>query len=114
MTTIEKLYYGQIHPHEKLIDPESRFAVLQDLLLSSDEDLERLLPENCEGAYRSFKDAYDELHATAQVEAFADGFSLGLRLGIESYGRETRCGKDGKQSCQFWKTYGLTTLSFRM
>ena len=47
MTTIEKLYYGNIHPHEKLIDPESRLAVLQDLLLSSDEDLTRLLPENC-------------------------------------------------------------------
>ena len=96
MTTIEKLYYGHIHPHEKLVDPESRLAVLQDLLLSSDEDLERLLPENCKGAYESFKAAYDELHATAQVEAFADGFSLGLRFGIESYGREIMCGKDGK------------------
>ena len=96
MTTIEKLYYGHIHPHEKLVDPESRLAVLQDLLLSSDEDLERLLPENCKGAYESFKAAYDELHATAQVEAFADGFSLGLRFGIESYGREIMCVKDGK------------------
>ena len=96
MTTIEKLYYGHIRPHEKFIDPESRFAVLQDLLLSSDEDLTRLLPENCKGAYESFKAAYDELHATVQVEAFADGVSLGLRLGIENYGRETMCGRDGK------------------
>ena len=96
MTTIEKLYYGHIRPHEKFVDPESRFAVLQDLLLSSDEELTRLLPENCKGAYESFKAAYDELHTTAQVEAFADGVSLGLRLGIESYGRETMCGKDGK------------------
>ena len=96
MTTIEKLYYGHIRPHEKFVDPESRFAVLQDLLLSSDEDLTRLLPENCKGAYESYKAAYDELHATAQMEAFADGFSLGLRLGIESYGREIMCGKDGK------------------
>ena len=96
MTTIEKLYYGHIRPHEKFVDPESRFAVLQDLLLSSDEDLTRLLSENCKGAYESFKAAYDELHATAQVEAFADGFSLGLRVGIESYGKETMCERDGK------------------
>ena len=96
MTTIEKLYYGHIRPHEKFVDPESRFAVLQDLLLSSDEDLTRLLPENCKGAYESYKAAYDELHATAQMEAFADGFSLGLRLGIESYGKETMCERDGK------------------
>ena len=89
MTTIEKLYYGQIRPHEKHVDPESRFAVLQDLLVSSDEDLTRLLPENCKGAYESFKAAYDEMYATAQVEAFADGFSLGLRLGVESFDRET-------------------------
>ena len=96
MTTIEKLYYGHIRPHEKFVDTESRFAVLQDLLLSSDEDLTRLLPENCKGAYESYKAAYDELHATAQVEAFADGFSLGLRLGIESYDREIMCVRDGK------------------
>ena len=95
MTTIEMLYYGHIHPHEKLIDPESRFAVLQDLLSSSDEDLTRLLPENCKDAYDAFKAAYDELYAMAETEAFADGFSLGLRLGIESYDRETECGKDG-------------------
>ena len=95
MTTIEKLYYGQIRPHEKLIDPESRFAVLQDLLSSSDEDLMRLLPENCRGEYDAFKAAYDELYAMTETEAFADGFSLGLRLGIESYSRETECGRDG-------------------
>ena len=95
MTTIEKLYYGQIRPHEKHVDPESRFAVLQDLLSSSDEDLTRLLPENCKGAYDAFKAAYDELYAMAETEAFADGFSLGLQLGVESYSRETEHGKDG-------------------
>ena len=80
---------------KKIIDPESRFAVLQDLLLSSDEDLTRLLPENCKGAYESFKAVYDEMYATAQVEAFADGFSLGLRLGVESFDRETGQKKRG-------------------
>ncbi len=95
MTTIEKLFYGHIRPHEKIIDPESRFAVLQDLLVSSDEDLTRLLPENCKGAYESFKAVYDEMYATAQVEAFADGFSLGLRLGVESFDRETGQKKRG-------------------
>ena len=97
MTTIEKLYYGHIHPHEKLVDLESRFAVLQDLLLSSDEDLTRLLPENCKGAYESFKAAYDEMYATAQVEAFTDGFSLGLRLGFESCDREREQKKRGAE-----------------
>ena len=95
MTTIEKLYYGQIRPHEKIVDSESRFAVLQDLLSSSDEDLTRLLPENCKGTYDAFKAAYDEMYAMAETEAFADGFSLGLRLGIESYSRETKCRGDG-------------------
>ena len=95
MTIIEKLFYGHIRPHERIVDPESRLAVLQDLLLSSDEDLTRLLPENCKGAYESFKAAYDEMNATMQVEAFTDGFSLGLRFGIESYGRETACGRGG-------------------
>ena len=97
MTTIEKLYYGHIRPHEKNIDPESRLSVLQDLLLSSDEDLTRLLPENCRGGFESFKAAYDEMNATLQAESFAYGFSLGLRLGIESYGRETAYGRDGEK-----------------
>ena len=43
MTTIEKLYYGYIRPHEKHVDPESRFAVPQDLLFFGDEDLLWLL-----------------------------------------------------------------------
>ena len=83
MTTIEKLFYGHIRPHEKIIDPESRFAVLQDLLSSSDEDLTRLLPENCRGAYDAFKSANDEIHSLSELGAFADGFRLGIRLGIE-------------------------------
>ena len=95
MTTIEKLYYGQIRPHEKIVDSESRFAVLQDLLSSSDEDLTRLLPENCKGTYDAFKAAYDEMYAMAETEAFADGFSLGLRIGIECYSRETECERNG-------------------
>lgn len=97
MTTIEKLYYGQIRPHEKHVDPESRFAVLQDLLSSSDEDLTRLLPENCTGAFESFKAAYDELYAMAETEAFADGFSLGLQLGFECLGRNAEQRKDGAE-----------------
>ena len=56
-----------------------------------------MLPENCKGAYEAFKAAYDEMNATLQVESFADGFSLGLRLGIESYGRETACRSDGEK-----------------
>ena len=83
MTTIEKLYYGHIRPNERIVDPESRLAVLQDLLVSSDEDLIRLLPENCRGAYDAFKSANDETHSLSELGAFADGFRLGIRLGIE-------------------------------
>ena len=94
MTTVENLYYGNIAPHEKHVDPESRLAVLQDLLVSSDEDLTRLLPENCRGTYEAFKAAYDELYELAQKEAFADGLSLGLQLGFECLGRNTEQRKD--------------------
>ena len=83
MTTIEKLYYGHIRPHERIVDPESRLAVLQDLLVSSDEDLMRLLPENCLGAYDAFKSTNDKIHSLSEAGAFADGFRLGIRLGIE-------------------------------
>ena len=67
----------------------------EGLFFQKDEDLVRLLPENCKDAYDAFKAAYDEMYAMAEKEAFADGFSLGLRLGIESYGRETEFAKDG-------------------
>ena len=97
MTAIEKLYYGHIRPHERIVDPESRPAVLQDLLASSDKDLTWLLPENCRGAYEAFKAAYDELYELAQKEAFADGLSLGLQLGFECLGRNTEQRKDGAE-----------------
>ena len=66
----------------------------EGLFFQKDEDLVRLLPENCKDAYDAFKTAYDELYAMAETEAFADGFSLGLRLGIEGYDRGTECGRD--------------------
>ena len=47
MTTIEKLYYGHIRPHERIVDPESRLAALQGLLLSGDGLLTWLLPDEC-------------------------------------------------------------------
>ena len=97
MTAIEKLYYGHIRPHERIVDPESRSAVLQDLLVSCDEDLTRLLPENYRGTYEAFKAAYDELYELAQKEAFADGLSLGLQMGFECLGRNTEQRKDGAE-----------------
>ena len=66
-----------------------------DGAFGSDEDLTRLLPENCRGGFESFKAAYDEMFELAQTEAFADGLSLGLRLGFESLGRDTERRKDG-------------------
>ena len=96
MTTIEKLYYGRIRPHEKNVDPESRFSVLQDLLLASDEIMTLLLTGKCWEEYEVFKDIYDELYELAQKEAFADGFSLGLRFGIEGYGRGTEYERNGE------------------
>ena len=83
MTIIENLYYGNIAPHENHVDPESRLAVLQDLLVSSDEDLTRLLPENCRGPFAAFKSAYDEILSLSEEESFAQGFRLGIHLGIE-------------------------------
>ena len=97
MKVTKKLYSERIAPHEQNVDPESRPAVLQDLLASSDEDLTRLLPENCRGAYEAFKAAYDELYELAQKEAFADGLSLGLHLGFECLGRNTEQRKDGAE-----------------
>ena len=97
MTTIEKMYYGHILPHEKLVDPESRLAVLQDLLVSSDGTLTLLLTGKCWEEFEVFKDIYDELYELAQKEAFADGLSLGLQLGFECLGRNTEQRKDGAE-----------------
>ena len=41
------------------------------------------LPENCCGAYEAFKGANDEIHSLSELGAFADGFRLGIRLGME-------------------------------
>lgn len=83
MTIIGNLYYGNIAPHEKHVDPDSRLAVPQDLRVSSDEDLTRLLPENCRSAYDAFKSANDEIHSLSEIGAFANVFRLGIRLGME-------------------------------
>ena len=54
-----------------------------DGAIGSDEDLMRLLPENCRGAYDAFKSANDEIHSLSELGAFADSFRLGIRRCME-------------------------------
>ena len=79
--SLEKLWEGQISPIELFEKNNSRLSELEALLLENLEKLEKLIGKSeSERLLRIANNCIGE----ASKQAFADGFSLGLKITAES------------------------------
>ncbi len=83
MTTLEDLYYGNIHPSERDIKKSSRESALLRLLLKNENDLIATLTEQQKEIFQKCKDAESEMYSVVQIQSFTEGFRLGMRLTVE-------------------------------
>ena len=83
MTTIDDLYYGNLHPCERDIVRGSRTDRLLRLLCKNEETLTATLTEQQKETFLKFKNCQDELTSLTEREAFKDGFILATRLMME-------------------------------
>ena len=83
MTTIEDLYYGNIHPCDRDVVRGSPIDRLLKLLCKNEETLTASLTEQQKETFLKFKNCQDELSSLTERDAFRDGFILATRLMME-------------------------------
>ena len=84
MTVLEDLWYGNIDPHETVLNDDRRFKNLLALMGRNRDKLSDTLTEQQKEGLAKYDDAVNELHSLAELSAFRYGFSLGVRLIMES------------------------------
>lgn len=84
MNTIKELYYGNINPCERDVEPDSETDQLAKLVLRLDEHLRQSLNESEAETFGKLKDAWTELSCLNECENFINGFQLGVRLIVEA------------------------------
>ena len=83
MTTLEDLYYGNIHPYERDIKKTGRESALLRLVVKNENNLLATLTEQQKEIFQKCKDAESEMYSVVQIQSFTEGFRLGMRLTVE-------------------------------
>lgn len=83
MTTLEDLYYGNIHPYERDMKKTGRESTLLRLVVKNENDLLATLTEQQKEIFQKCKDAESEMHCAFELRSFIEGFQLGMKLTVE-------------------------------
>lgn len=84
MTVLEELWYGNIDPHEAILQNDKQFKNLLSLMGRNRDRLSDTLTEQQKETLEKYDAAINEMHSLAELTAFRYGFSLGTRLIAES------------------------------
>ena len=84
MTILEDLWYGNIDPHETVLNDDRRFKNLLALMGKNRDKLSNTLTEQQKESLAKYDDAVNELHSLTELSAFRYGFLLGIRMMTES------------------------------
>ena len=84
MTVLEDLWYGNINPHETILKDNKQFKSLLSLMDRNREKLTGSFTDQQKELLEKYDDVINEMHSLAEVESFTCGFSLGIRLMMES------------------------------
>ena len=84
MTPLEELWYGNINPHEDFLNHNRRQKKLLSNVCKKRDDLSKTLNERQNGLPDKYDATVNEMYSLSEQAAFRYGFSLGVRLMIES------------------------------
>ncbi len=94
MTTLEKLYYGNIFPADKDIKRGSEYSKLINLSVRNEEKLITTLSKEQKVIFEKYKDCVTEMTSIAEEEAFIQGIKLGIKIIAESFLTDSKNFKD--------------------
>ena len=82
MTTLQKLWYGNIRPNEdKVITDEEKELV--SLIVKHHEKLSSCLKDNDLVVFEKYVDCFTEYASLIECQAFEIGFKLGVKMLIK-------------------------------
>ena len=84
MTLLENLWYGNIDPQEVFLEQNRYYKNLLSLLNRNSDELSSTLTDSQKEVLDKYNDVSNEMHAISEQSAFRYGFSLGVRLIMES------------------------------
>ena len=84
MTPLEDLWYGNINPHEKFLNHNRQHKKLLSLVCRNRDELSVMLTERQNEILDKYDTNVNEMHSLSEQLAFRYGFSLGVRLMMES------------------------------
>ena len=89
MTALEDLWYGNIDPRETILKGSKQFKNLLSLMGRNRDKHTDTFTNQQREMLEKYGDTINEMHSLAEVESFTCGFSLGIRLMMESILIET-------------------------
>lgn len=84
MTTLEDLWYGNIRPIENFIEGNMEYKGLLRLVSKNREALESELSPKQLDLFEKYNESVNEMNSKSETVAFKYGFSLGVKLMMES------------------------------
>ena len=83
MKTLEELWYGNIAPHRRSVKKDTQAEHALSLVAKHDDTLRSTLSDAQKEEYIKLYDCQSELTDLLEREAFAEGFSLAVKIMID-------------------------------
>ena len=83
VTILEDLWYGNVRPTERSIVRGSRLDNLMKLICQNEDDLMSGFTDKQKESFEKFKDCQSEITDYLETEAFAQGFTIAVKLMVE-------------------------------
>ena len=80
MGILDELYYGNIDPHTRRVQPDSQLGKMRALLVHDEQKMRAMLNEEQKDWFERCKELNGEISELQEREMFANGFSLAVRI----------------------------------
>lgn len=84
MNILDELYDGNIRPNEKKITENSEYGKLLNMLNENYAELYKLLNDKEQCILKRIEETESEITSLTDREAFKQGFTLGMKLALET------------------------------
>ena len=84
-SVMESLWYGNISPHDTIVDENRYYKKLLKLMALNRDKLMAALSEEMQTVLETYDDNINEMNAIAEMEAFRYGLRFGIRLTMEAF-----------------------------
>ena len=83
MGILDELYYGNIDPHTRRVQPDTPLGKMRALLVQNENKMRAMLNEEQKDWFERCKELEGEISELQEREMFANGFCLAVKIMAE-------------------------------